>query len=103
MGVGEVEGQAEKILKDAKKTLAELKNIIADLKVQVATTSKELAEYKTIRGLLRTVKLEQKNDWLRKRLRTNEDVISHNNLWPYFSKHKEKAIVKKEISVVDFQ
>ena len=35
--------------------------------------------------------LEQENDRLRKRIRTYEDVISRNNLWSYFAKHKGKT------------
>ena len=37
-------------------------------------------------GLLQD--LEQENDQLRKRIRTHEDVISRNNLWSFFPKHK---------------
>ena len=40
--------------------------------------------------------LEQENDRLRKRIRTYEDVISRNNLWSYFSKHKEKVATKQD-------
>lgn len=40
----------------------------------------ELAQYKSVRGQLRTVDLEQENDRLHKRIRTYEDVISCNNL-----------------------
>ena len=51
----------------------------------------ELAKYKSVRGQLRTADLEQENDRLRKRIRTYEDVISRNNLWSYFAKHKGKT------------
>jgi hypothetical protein len=64
--------------------------------VELATTKDELAQYKSVRGQLRTADLEQENDRLRKRLHTYEDVISRNNLWSYFSKHKEKVIQKRD-------
>ena len=78
------EGKLKKLLKEAKKTIAELK-------VKLAAATKELAEYKSIRGQLRTADLEKENNSLRSKLRTYEDVISRNNLWSYVSRHKEKA------------
>lgn len=51
----------------------------------------ELAEYKSVRGRLRAAELEQKNGELRNKLRGYEDVISRNNLWSYFSRHREKV------------
>lgn len=56
----------------------------------------ELAQYKSVRGQLRVAELEQENDRLRKRLCTYEDIISRNNLWSYFSKHKDKVTAKKD-------
>lgn len=38
--------------------------------------------------------LEHENNRLRKRLQTYEDVISRNNLWSYFSKHKVRTTEK---------
>ena len=90
------EGKLKKLLKEAKKTIAELKAKIESLVAELATVKEELAQYKSVRGQLRTADLEQENDRLRKRIRTYEDVISRNNLWPYFSKHKEKVATKQD-------
>lgn len=85
------EGKLKKLLKEAKKTMADLKTKIESLVAELAATKDELAQYKSIRGQLRTADLEQENDRLRKRIRTYEDVISSNNLWPYFSKSRTKS------------
>lgn len=78
------EGKLKKLLKEAKKTITELK-------AKLAAATKELNEYKSIRGQLHAADLEKENHSLRSRLRTYEDVISRNNLWSYFSRHREKA------------
>lgn len=57
---------------------------------ELTAVKEEVAQYKFIRGQLRTADLELENDRLRKRIRTYEDVISRNYLWSYFSKQKEK-------------
>ena len=85
------EGKLKKLLKEAKKTIADLKAKIESLVAELAATKDELAQYKSVRGQLRTAELEQENDRLRKRIRTYEDVISHNNLWSYFSKSRTKS------------
>lgn len=66
---------------------AKIESLIAEL----AVTKDEWAQYKSVRGQLRTNELEQENERLRKRVRTYEDVISRNNLWSCFSKSKEKT------------
>ena len=78
------EGKLKKRLKEAKKTITELK-------AKLAAATKELAEYKSIRGQLRAADLEKENNSLRSKLRTYEDVISRNNLWSYFSRRKENV------------
>lgn len=88
------EGKLKKLLKEAKKTITDLKAKIESLVAELAMTKDELAEYKSVRGQLRTNELEQENDRLRSRLRTYEDVISRNNLWSYFSRYKEKVSKK---------
>ena len=84
------EGKLKKLLKDAKKTIADLKVKIESLVTELSAVRAELSEYKSVRGKLRTADLEQENDRLRSRIRTYEDVISRNNLWSYFSRHREK-------------
>ena len=90
------EGKLKKLLKEAKKTIAELKSTIADLKAQLASVPKELSEYKSVHGQLRTAELEQENGDLRSKLRKYEDVISRNNLWSYFSRHRRNELVREE-------
>ena len=70
--------------------------MISELKAKVAALTEELAEYKSVRGQLRTADLEKENGELRGKLRKYEDVISRNNLWSYFSRRREKEIVKKD-------
>ena len=89
------ENKLKRLLKDAKKTIADLKAKIESLVTELSAVKAELAQYNSIRGKLRTADLEQENDRLRKRIRTYEDVISRNNLWTYFSKHKEKVATKQ--------
>lgn len=63
---------------------------IAELKAKVASLTRELSEYKSVRGKIRTAELEQENDNLRSKLRSYEAVIDRNNLWGYFSRHRAK-------------
>ena len=90
------EHKLQKALDAAHKLIAELKNTVADLTRKLAVATKELSEYKSVRGKLRTADLEQENDRLRSRLRTYEDVISRNNLWSYFSRHRGKTPTKDD-------
>ena len=69
------EGKLKKLLTDAKKTIADLKAKIESLVTELSAVKAELAQYKSVRGKLRTADLEQENDRLRSRLRTYEDVI----------------------------
>lgn len=90
------ESKLKKLLKEAKKTIADLKAKIDSLVAELTAVKEELAQYKSVRGQLRTADLEQENDRLRKRIRTYEDVISRNNLWSYFNRHKEIVSIKKD-------
>ena len=67
-----------------------------ELKAKVAALTAELAEYKSVRGQLRTVDLEKENGELRGKLRKYEDVISRHNLWSYFSRHRRSEIDREE-------
>mgnify|MGYP000893863294 CR=1 FL=1 len=89
------DGKLKKLLKEAKKTIADLKAKIETLVAELTTVKKELAQYKFVCGQLRTADLEQENDRLRKSIRTYEDVISHNNLWGYFSKHRSQSATRE--------
>lgn len=91
------EGKLKKLLKEAKKTIADLKAKIESLVAELTAVNEELAQYKSVRGQLRTVDLEQENNHLRKRLHTYEDVISRNNLWSYFSKTKRRLAEKDAV------
>lgn len=85
------EENLKKFLREAKKTISDLKAKIEPLVAELAATKDELAQYKSVRGQLRTADLEQENDRLHEKIRTYEDVISRNNLWSYFH---NKQIVK---------
>ena len=90
------EHKLQKALDAAHKLIAELKNTVADLTRKLAATTKELAEYKSVRNKLNAANVEQENERLRNRLRTYEDVISRNNLWSYFSRHRGKTPTKDD-------
>lgn len=72
------------------KALDAAMKMISELKAKVAALAEELAEYKSVRGQLRTVDLEKENNELRRKLRGYEDVISRNNLRSYFSRDISK-------------
>ncbi|MGO5114148.1 hypothetical protein ACTQ33_03820 [Candidatus Avoscillospira sp. LCP25S3_F1] len=74
-----------------------MKAKIESLVAELAAIKDELAQYKSVRGQLRTADLEQENNRLRKRLRTYEDVISRNDLWSYFGRYRGKARTKDEV------
>lgn len=61
---------------------------------------KGLAQYKSNCSQLRTTDLEQENDRLRKRIRTYEDVISHNNLWGIFFETQSKNNGERHSKVI---
>ena len=90
------EHKLQKALDAAHKLIAELKNTVADLTRKLAAATKELAEYKSVRNKLNAANVEQENERLRNRLRTYEDVISRNNLWSYFSRHRGKTPTKDD-------
>lgn len=70
--------------------------MISELKAKVAALTEELAEYKSVRGQLRTADLEKENGNLRSKLRSYETVISRNNLWSYFSRHRRNELDREE-------
>lgn len=84
------ESRLKKLLKDARKTISDLKAKVDSLVAELDSVKGELAQYRSTRGQLRTTELEQDNDYLRRKIRTYEEVISRNNLWTYFSKSKSK-------------
>ena len=83
------ESKLQKMLDGANK-------LISELKAKVAALTKELSEYKSIRGKLHTVGLEQENEALRGKLRNYESVIERNNLWSYFSRHRVKTQIRDD-------
>lgn len=89
------EGKLKKLLKEAKKTIADLKVKIESLVTELSATKDELAQYKSVRGQLRTKELERENETLHKKIQGYEDAISRNNLWLYFSRHRERTLERK--------
>ena len=90
-------GKLKKLLKEAKKTIAELKDTIADLKAKLAAVTKELAEYKSVRGKLKTSALEQENEELRRKVHSYEATIEHNNLWNFFRPNRRQENIREDI------
>lgn len=62
------EGKLKKLLKEAKKTIVDLKAKIESLVRELSAVKAELAQYKSVRGQLRTADLGRENDRLRKRI-----------------------------------
>mgnify|MGYP000786608393 CR=1 FL=1 len=90
------EGKLKKLLKEAKKTIADLKAKIESLVTELSATKDKLAQYKSVRGQLRTKELERENETLHKKVQGYEDVISRNNLWSYFSHHAKRNTSTRE-------
>ncbi len=84
------ESKLKKLLKEAKKTISDLKAKVESLVAELDSVKGELAQYRSTRGQLRTTEPEQDNNYLRRKIRTYEEVISRNNLWTYFSKSKSQ-------------
>lgn len=85
------EGKLRKLLKEAKKIISDLKTKIQSLTAELAAVREELAQYKSVRGKLRTADLEQENSRLRSKIRSYENAIERNNLWHIFSSHRSKS------------
>ena len=90
------EGKLKKLLKEARNTIAVLKAKVQSLAAELTVVRAELVQYKSVRGQIHTAELEQENDSLRSKLRTYENVISHNNLWSYFSRYRGKTPTKDD-------
>ena len=78
------------------KMLDAANKLIAELKAKVASLTKELSEYKSIRGKLNAAGLVQENEALRGKLRSYEADIERNNLWRFFGRNRAKAHTKDE-------
>ena len=86
----------EKKEKCLQKLLYAANQMISELKSKLTALTAELAEYKSVRGKLRTGELEQENEKLRSRIRNYEDVIDRNGLWHLFGRKRAKAAVLEE-------
>lgn len=84
------ENKLKKLLKEAKKTISDLKAKIELLITELSAVKAELAQYKSVRGKLRTADLEKENERLRSRIKTYDEVISRNNLWHFFRGSRDK-------------
>ena len=63
--------------------------MVNELKVKAAALTAELAEYKSVRGQLRTAGLEQQNELLWNKLQKYETVIERNDLWGLFGSSRK--------------
>lgn len=82
------ESVLQKALESANRLIAELKSIIEDLKQKLTEASKELIKLDFFKKENR--KLDAENDRLRAKIQAYDDVISHHDLSPYFSKESER-------------
>ena len=72
--------------------------MIEELKERVASLTAELAKYKSARGWLHTVGLEQQNELLQNKLRRYETVIDQNCLWNLFKPNRKIEHTRQEES-----
>lgn len=77
------EGKLRKLLKEAR-------NTIADLKAKLAAALKELNEYKSVRGQLRSHDLERENTELRDTVRWYQAIIEKNGLSHLFNRQRNR-------------
>ena len=91
------EGKLKKLLREAKKTIADLKTKIESLVAELAATKDELAQYKSVRGQLRTADLEQENEELRHKVYSYETTIERNNLWNLFHPNGRQECIREDI------
>lgn len=85
------EDKLKKLLTEAKQTITNLKNRIADLTKKLLVTTKELSEYKSIQGKLKTSELEKENKFLLNKIHRYESIIEQNSLWELFKFSREKS------------
>lgn len=71
--------------------------LIIELKTKVASLTRELAEYKSIRARLHSANLEKENEVLRSKLRGYETIIERNNLWGYFTGNRERSVQRNRV------
>ena len=68
-----------------------LKAKIQSLTAELSAVKAELAQYKSVRGKLRTADLEQENSRLRSKIRSYESAIERNDLWHIFNPQRNKT------------
>lgn len=78
------------------KLLDAANKLISELKAKVTALTAELAEYKSVRGKLRTRELEQENEELRSKIHGYEAVIERHNLWHVFGRKRSKTMTMEE-------
>lgn len=86
----------EKKERHLQKLLDATNKLISELKSKVAELTAELAEYKSVRGKLRTRELEKENDELRSKIHGYEALIEKHNLWHLFGRKRSKTVTREE-------
>ena len=88
---------AKKYVAQEKKERHDAANkLISELKSKIAELTAELAEYKSVRGKLRTRELEQENEELRSKIHGYEAVIERYDLWYLFGRKRSKNMTREE-------
>ena len=80
------------------KLLDAANKLISELKAKVTALTAELAEYKSVRGKLRTRELEQENEELRSKIHGYEAVINRHDLWRFFGRKRSKQQSEKKVA-----
>ena len=86
----------QKALESANRLVTELKNLIANLERKLTEASKELLKLDFFKKENR--KLDTENDRLRAKIQAYDDIISCNDLAPYFPQEER---IKEEIESED--
>ena len=82
--------KAKKTIEELKATIKSLNSTIADLTAQLKTKTEELTDARSTKHFLWLGALEEENRQLKLKIKSYETTIDRNNLWHFFSPHRNK-------------
>ena len=84
------ERKLEKLLRAAEKTIAGLKAKVTELTGTIASLTRQLDQYRSVRGQLSTANLQQENKELKQRNSAHMSIIEQNGLAHLLGRNKEQ-------------
>lgn len=85
------ETKLEKLLKAAEKTIAGLKKKLSELTDTIGSLTKQLDQYRSVRGQLSVGAMKQENEELQKSNSLYKSIIDHHGLGHLLDKRKERS------------